>query len=269
MAQILNVCIGHQPFPMEFAHYVDYTISPLLLPGVKRLIVVPDSSYGKNGSSLSEYAQLFWLHKNLNRVLHGEAYIRTFQYRRFVSDGETKIGEACSLPFAKFIKEDRLKFFHRDFLRSGTMEVVNTPVRFAGGILGQYSRAHVLEDLLDFFSFLCKKKILSASIISRFLREEVLLPASSIALLSVKNFNRIFSVLLEAKNFMDDRGFTSRTGYQRRNMGFMLERLHSCLLLELLLEAKQAGNHAFRTGVHMVISETPQISPTVKPLDQD
>lgn len=269
MTQILNVCIGHQPFPMDFAHYVDYTISPLLLHGVKRLIVVPDDTYGENGSSLSEYAQLFWLYKKLNRVLHGEAYIRTFQYRRFVSDGQTQIGETCSLPFAKFIKTDELKFFHRDFLRSGTMEVINAPCRFAGGILGQYSSSHVLEDLLDFFSFLCKKKILSSLVVARFLREENLVPASSIALLSVENFKRVFSVLFEARNFMYEAGYTSRTGYQRRNMGFMLERLHSCLLLELLLEAKQSANHTLKTGVHMVISESAQISPTVKPLNQE
>ena len=269
MVEILNICVGHQQFPPEYQHYVDYTLSPFLVPIAKRLVIVPDNTFGSSGSSLSEYAQLFWLYRNLDQVLHGETYIRTFQYRRFVSDGEAQIGEACSLPFAKFIKQDQLKYFHRDFLRSGTMEVINTPVRCADSIMGQYNSTHVLEDLLDFFSFICKENILSRSVVSKFMREEILVPASSISVLSVEHFKRIFSVLFEAGKFMSRPNFISRSGYQRRNMGFMLERLHSCLLWELFLESNRSGNQALKTGVHMVISETPQIPHTVLLSNQD
>jgi hypothetical protein len=259
MAQILNVCIGHRPFPMEFAHYVDYTISPLFLPVVNRLIIVPDSSYGKNGASLSEYVQLFWLYNNLDKVLQGQAFIRLFQYRRFVSDGKVQVARQSSVPYAKVISEDQLELFASDFSRHGESELVNAPYRFAAGVLGQYADSHVLDDILDFAIFLHRSSILSKSEVAIFLRRNHLIPASSIGVVSVENFKLIFQCLSKASTYINEERFSVRQGYQRRNMGFLLERLHS----HLLLDGIQKGRIKYRQGVHIIISESEKIIPTV------
>jgi hypothetical protein len=259
MDQILNVCVGHQPFPKAYAHYVDYTISPLLLHGVNRLIVVPDSLYGENGSSLSEYAQLFWLNRNLEKLLRGQTHIRLLQYRRFVSDGSVQVARPSSVGYAKVIREDQLQYHAGDFLRYGESELVNAPFKFAGGVLGQYATSHELEDILDFAKFLHKSSILSKLDVAQFLRYNLLIPASTIGVLSIQNFKRIFEILHRAAAFLNEKNFTVRKGYQRRNMGFLLERLNS----HLLLEGIQKGLIKCKHGEHIVISESDRIIHTV------
>jgi hypothetical protein len=94
MSKILNICVGHKPFPSPYNHYFDYTLSPFPISSDGRVIVVPRHLFGENGPSLSEYAQLFWLLQNLHQVLRDETHIRVFHYRRFVSDDHTGLGEA-------------------------------------------------------------------------------------------------------------------------------------------------------------------------------
>jgi hypothetical protein len=251
MSTILNVCIGHKAFPTQCAHYFDYMLSPFPISTDDRFFVVSHRVFGENGPSLSEYAQLFWLLENLDQFLRDHTHIRIFQYRRFVSDGQTGLGEPSSLPYAKAIKEDQLQAFHGDFARSGGGEIVNAPYKFAKGILAQYADSHALGDFLDFAKFLDRQTILTTFQITDFIRGEVLIPGSSIGVLTVENFKMIYALLFKASAFMNDASFTARTGYQRRNMGFLLERLHSYLLLKGIREGKITK----RTGEHIVISE--------------
>lgn len=258
MSKILNICIGHKPFPAPYVHYFDYMLSPFPIASQGRVIVVARDSFGEHGPSLSEYAQLFWLLRNLNEVLRDETHIRVFHYRRFVSDGQTGLGEACGFPWAKVVKEDQLEFFHADFARTGSGEMVNAPFRFDGGILENYARYHHLEDLLDFAKFLTKENLLSAIEIAQFLRGNILIPGSSIGVLSVENFRWVFSLLARAANFIHDPIYKARAGYQRRNTGFLLERLNSYLLLKGIHEGKIVR----KTGNHLIISESARVSAT-------
>jgi hypothetical protein len=256
MTKILNICIGHQPFPPSFEHYYDYMLGPLPLPEVPRFIHLPQTIFGPHGPSLSEYAQIFCVLQNMDKFLRDETHIRTFHYRRFVSNGQTAIGDACSLPWAAAIKKEQLDFFQQDFSRDAGEELVNTPFRFPGGMLTQYADAHPFEDMLNFANFLWRKKILSSLQVAEFLREEILIPGSSIAILSIENFKSIHSILFRACDFMNDPTYKARAGYQRRNTGFLLERLNSFLLLESVRRGKING----RTGKHIVISDSLSIS---------
>ena len=258
MSKILNICVGHKPFPSPYAHYFDYMLSPFPISSDGRVIIVPRHLFGENGPSLSEYAQLFWLLQNLHQVLRDETHIRVFHYRRFVSDGHTGLGEACSFAWAKTVRENQLDFFRGDFARSGGGEMVNTPFRFSGGILDNYARYHHLEDLLDFAKFLGKENILTAVEIAQFLRGDILIPGSSIGVLSVENFRSVFSALAKASQFINEPNYVARVGYQRRNMGFMLERLNSYLLLKGIHEGKIIR----KTGIHIIISDSSRIGST-------
>lgn len=258
MSKILNICVGHKPFPSQYTHYFDYMLSPFPLSTEGRIIVVPRHLFGKNGPALSEYAELFWLLENFNQVLRDETHIRVFHYRRFVSDGQTGLGEVCSFAWAKTVREDQLDLFQSDFARSGGSEIVNAPTRFAGGILSNYARYHHLEDLLDFAKFLSRENILSVLEVAQFLRGDILIPGSSIGVLSIENFRTVFSVLTKASNFINEPNYVARAGYQRRNIGFMLERLNSYLLLKGINEGKIIR----KTGVHMIISDSSRVSST-------
>jgi hypothetical protein len=255
---ILNVCLGHKAFPNQYAQYIDLMLSPLPISAVQNFILVPDHSFGENGSSLSEYVQLLWLYQNLENFIQNKTHIRVFHYRRFVSDAQIGIGEPCSLPFAKRINQDQLSLFHNCFDRCGDHELVNSIFKPHGGMLNQYAGAHVLSDILDFSQFLYTKGILSSWHVAAFLREESLIPASSISVLTISNFKWISSILLKASDFMNQTKFVPREGYQRRNMGFLLERLNSYLLLEGMRQRRIANN----SGVHMIISESHDISIT-------
>ncbi len=151
-----------------------------------------------------------------------------------------------------------MNFFQGDFARSGGGEMVNTPFRFPGGILDNYARYHHLEDLLVFAKFLGKENILTAVEIAQFLRGDILIPGSSIGVLSVENFRSVFSALAKASQFVNDPNYVARVGYQRRNMGFMLERLNSYLLLKGIHEGKIIR----KTGIHMIISDSSRIGST-------
>ena len=256
MSKILNICIGHKPFPQAYVHYFDYMLSPFPIASEGRVKVVSNYLFGDNGPSLSEYAQIFWLLANLDHFLNGETHIRTFHYRRFVSDGQTGLGNACSLPWAKTVREDQLELFSRDFVRSGSGEMVNTVISLSDArVLGQYTGVHHLEDLLDFAKFLVKEEILSPGDTAQFLISDRLIPGSSIGILSVENFRKIYSVLFQASAFIKELNYVARTGYQRRNMGFMLERLNSYLLIKGITE----GHIAPRMGLHMIVSDDPVI----------
>lgn len=256
MTKILNICIGHQPFPPSFEHYYDYMLGPLPLPEVPRFIHLPQTIFGPHGPSLSEYAQIFCVLQNMDKFLRDETHIRTFHYRRFVSNGQTGIGSACSAPWATAIRKEQLEFFQHDFLRDEGEELVNAPARFAGGILTQYAECCPIEDMLDFAKFLSERGILSKFQVAAFLRDDILIPGSSIAVLTVENFKFINSILFLASEFKDSPAFTPRAGFLRRNMGFLLERLNSFLLLEGIKHGKITN----RTGKHMIISDSFNIS---------
>ena len=100
-----------------------------------------------------------------------------------------------------------------------------------------------------------KEDILSATDTAQFLRGDVLIPGGSIAVLSVENSRKIHSVLFQASTFINDPNYMARTGYQRRNMGFMLERLNSYLLIKGVNE----GSIEPKAGVHMIVSDDPEI----------
>ena len=156
----LNICLGHVPFPQLYQGHIDLMLSPREIQTASRLVVVPDSIYGENGSALSEYAQLFWLYDNLRQVAAGFTFIRIFHYRRFVSPEAPPVGQrSVNQWWSTAIQPLELQHFAAAFSRSVTQEFANTPASFPGGALGQYADAHHLQDILRFTEFLCDRDV--------------------------------------------------------------------------------------------------------------
>lgn len=255
----LNVCLGHLPFPHSHLEYIDLMIAPRLIAGIKQVALVDDSLFGKFGSSLSEYVQLFWLLEHLDEISIGNNYISIFHYRRFVSRIEPTVGlPSSNQPWSTAVSEDELKFFKEDFSRINNDELFNKPIQFKGGMIGQYAHAHVLNDFLNFTNFLIDSEILNPIEAAEFLRENIDIPACNIGIYKIDTFKKIFGTLRKASDFIYSNYFTPRTGYQRRSMGFLLERLNSYLILKIIRNNSIKPNFGF----NIVISENPSISLT-------
>lgn len=252
-ANTLNICIGHQAFPMHYWHYIDMMVAPNSAAGHPRLTVIPDDIYGPHGNSLSEYAQLFWVHENLATLLNGKTFIRVFHYRRFLSVHPPLCGKkSVNLPWATTLSAEDLGQFEAEFSRFVTGEIFNTPIRLPNGMMEQYREAHLLEDFLRFGAFLIESNILDRAAVSRFMRTDLLIPSSSIGVLRVDSFQEIFSVLRQAADFLHNAFFVPREGYQRRNVGFLLERLNSFLIFERMTQGKSPQSF----GYQMLLSES-------------
>lgn len=249
---VVNVCLAHvQPLPALMQH-VDLLVTPERTLSSPRIAVVPDELFGPNGSALSEYAQLIWLSRNIGDVAAGREFIRIFHYRRFVSQFRPKRGvQAVNQPWSVCIHPDELGHFDACFARDRGSEMFNTRFAFPAGVLGQYAESHLLEDLLSFACFLIQSEILTPASVATLLRREVLIPACNIGVFRRQTFEKIFSTLDRASHVLSSKFFTARTGYQRRNAGYLLERLNSHLILEMV----ESGEAVSQFGYNVVVSE--------------
>jgi hypothetical protein len=255
----LNVCLGHVPFPADYAHHIDLMVAPRLIASARRLAIVEDRSFGPDGSALSEYGQLIWIQDHIGEIAPDCAFIRIFHYRRLVAAQPPEVGQrSVNLPWATTIKADELGAFEAAFDRTTRHEVFNTPVAFPGGMLGQYAANHVLEDLLNFTNFLVESRILNQAEAASFLGEQRHIPSCNIGVFTKDSYSWIFQILKAAAQFLNSRHFVARTGYQRRSVGFLLERLHSFLIFKRI----ELGASPACFGHNLVVSDDAQVSAT-------
>jgi len=260
MSNTLNVCLGHLPFPQTHERHIDLMVAPVLIAGPRRLALVEDSRYGTHGSALSEYAQLLWVADHLESLAQGRDHIRIFHYRRLVAASAPTVGKRSSnLQWATVIQATDLDAFEAEFDRTSRGDLFNTPVQFQAGMLYQYAANHVLEDMLNFARFLTGQQILSDTECADFLAARVHIPSCNIGVFSTRCYAEIFATLRRAATFLDSPYFVLRPGYQRRSVGFLLERLHSHLILKRI--AGKRSPPAF--GHNIVISESDVVSHTV------
>ena len=253
----LNICLGHLPFPGDFHQHVDLMIAPRAVAGPYRVIVVDDNYFGEHGSSLSEYVQLLWLYDNFEKIVGTYDYIRIFHYRRFVA--RAKIGRPSSHEWAQWIAKDELLKYSNEFSRHTTRELFNTPHTFSQGVRGQYETAHVLDDFINFSNFLFESGILASKEATSFMTGSTLIPSSSMGTFHNTTLRQILMTLKEAAQFHETNYFVPRAGYQRRVLGFLLERLNSYLILARI----QSGLSDANFGHHTILSDGPLIGITV------
>jgi len=197
---------------------------------------------------------------HLDVVAIGYSYVRIFHYRRFVSREEPRVGQrATNLPWSTAIRAVELSTFTSEFGRFSDTEVFNAKVQFIGGMLAQYASAHVLEDILNFTKFLVEIGVFSSSEAANFLRESTDIPACNIGVFSLETYRSIFSVLRKGAEFVHSPYFVVRQGYQRRSVGFLLERLNGYLILKMIRNGEATANF----GHNIVISDDAAVSVTL------
>lgn len=255
-----NVCVGHINFPAQFGHYIDVMLAPKFVSGSPRLLVIEDHLYGRYGHSLSEYAQLLWFTKRIDEIAPDYEFIRIFHYRRFISTHRPQDATPSSNePWTSIARAQQLGIYERDFARSASSELFNTPLELFRGVAGHYAAGHQLEDYIRFSDFLLDKNVLSPLEVAEFLQQRKLIPSSSMGVFKRENLKFIFGFLEQASAFLDSNLFTDRVGYQRRTAGFLLERLQSYLIFKRI----EAGSSPENFGHNIVISEDAQVRYTL------
>ena len=103
-----------------------------------------------------------------------------------------------------------------------------------------YALVHVIDDLVAFAGCLhaCG---MDAAAVRRFASFQGLLPSPALCLVDTPLFLRLMRLLRAAWNEYAAHAHVAREGYQMRVAGYLLERLHSHLLCQGLLDGSQAG----------------------------
>lgn len=251
-------CIGHVPpafsIPQDFTY-----VGPIAWNKASKTIVIPDESLGEafNGKFLSEYTQLIGLADILGPQHSESIYI--FQYRKFISL-RTGTRQSTNIPYAYASSTDEAEklFPTISELSNLQSEIMIGPAIKIRSTAENYSKYHLVEDFAAFCHSLGTLGILSKSEVSRFINCGLLIPAPSLGVYPYKLFYDHMQVLRKAWASFHEQHFVPRESYQRRVGGFLLERLHSFLIIDTL-QREQLKLHQ---GHQIIISDTSEIRPT-------
>jgi hypothetical protein len=234
-------CIGHvRPVFEPTLPFTMLCPKALGLPGE---VVLPDHRFGPGiqGAVLAEYSQLFGLQDLLEAgdIVADRLYL--FQYRKFI--GFRAGGQAATAPWLRIAPPDQARTLMPTLEElQGTPHavVVGSMYPLGGSVATNYALVHVIDDLVAFAGCLhaCG---MGAAEVRRFASFQGLLPSPSLCLVDTALFLRQMRVLRSAWNEYAAHAHVAREGYQMRVAGYLLERLHSHLLCQWLLDGSQNG----------------------------
>jgi hypothetical protein len=236
MSNVLSFCIGHKPITFHTEN--DFTFLSSKALGLNNELLVNDNRhpFGVNGSSLSEYSQLFYLNDLFIKGEINADYIYLFQYRKFISPivyGAVDIINpynrtiVASIANSLLPQKNYLDFLHCDLI---TGSIVN----FNSSISLQYSKLHIIDDMVNFSACLASVSELNSTDINNFSTLNGFIPCPTLCFIKTSHFTYIMNILKKVSvNFLDNY-FIKRDGYQYRSTGYLLERLHSILIFKLL-----------------------------------
>lgn len=262
---MLIFCVGHvlPVFEVDFEYVL---LSPRKLRE-KNNIVIPDNfGVHKGKRVLSEYQQLFVLADMLAEKSASER-LYIFQYRRFISTCKDAPASE-NMPYLRYCRSDEVKnYFPKiDALESQPADFLFGEVINLKSIADNYAKVHFVEDFCGLISALSQIESVSNAFIKRFIECPILLPGPSVGLTTVGEFRRQMHFLKLVWAKFQDAFFVERTGYQKRNGGFLMERLHSFLIVDAI-NRKAIVN--WSQGVQMLCSEKATVAPDPFPLGEN
>ena len=241
------------------ADYVDAMISPFNFSGSEffKIFPIDDAQFGPHGHALSEYSQLLGLNDKFEEIVQGYEFVRLFQYRKFVS--ACRRGRGSSWTYARWLPPERLSSCASEFHRHCDRELVSKPLGLtakSGGMAMQYDKYHNIEDLFLFSLFLVREGVLSETSIAEFITQPDLIPSGTLGVFRRTTLKPILEKLALAAKFLESPLFIPRDGPQRRNVGFLLERLNSYLIF---VHMREAGKN-IATGQIIVLHDSPHLT---------
>ncbi len=238
-SRLAAFCIGHQP-PC-FVSPLPYTMlcpSPLGLPGER---VIADQRFGPgvDGGALAEYSQLFGLADLLQAgdVVADRLYL--FQYRKFL--GLRPGGGPSNAPWLRVLRPDNAALFvptPEELLALPQPVVVGELQGLGASVAANYAEAHVADDFACFTACLAADGMPLAEV-KRLASLQGFIPSPALCLVDTPLFLQHMAVLQRVWRLFTSHCAAPRQGYQRRVAGYLLERLHSHLLLQGLHDGSQ------------------------------
>lgn len=232
-------CIGH--LGPAFTPPIPYTLlcpRPLGTPGE---IVIDDDRFGSgvDGPSLAEYSQLFGLQDLIEAgdVVAERLYL--FQYRKFL--GLRPGGGAANAPWLRVLRPDNAAPF---FPRLVELQAQLQPIVVGGlqdmgtSVAANYAEVHAAADFAAFCACLAADGMPLAEV-RRFASLHGFVPSPALCLVDTPLFLQHMARLRRTWSLFARHCAVPRAGYQRRVAGYLLERLHSHLLLQGLHDGSQ------------------------------
>lgn len=253
--------IGHvRPaiqFPKEFGFLTAH-------PEISTDIVIETEEVTQAGLSdrrIGEYHFLFALMKRLESI-HAKGKVTIVQYRRFVTS--TPIGfPAQNMSYARVITTNSSKALPFENLLQPIEGdwLVSTPTKVSPCVASQFAKHHELRDWWRFLSDAIDAGCITNEDSRLASLSGTLIPAPSNGVFPIQKFLSQIKTLETAALAFIHGGFIERAEYQRRSLGFCLERLHSYLVLRDL--ANSGLDLGKVSGYQTVVSDTALVTKTV------
>lgn len=213
-----------------------------------------------SGDSASEYPALFAIRRRLEAEGFDGLVLLT-QYRKFVSTAE--IGRVVDgFPHVKLAGPAEVVSLPPEVLlpHAGVQWLISKPMEYDRGLGQQYRACHVGRDLLRFLADAVDHGVVTDSFAMNLLSARRLLVSPAIGVYPADAFIAIFTQLEAAASAFLAGGYRPRGDYQRRVVGYCLERLNSVLAANRIVDAGLNGDQVFRYVT--VVGDDERLTPT-------
>jgi hypothetical protein len=235
---IKYVCIGHKP--PDFQPPLDYLMLCPESLGLPNELVIRDDRFGSNydGASLAEYSQLFGLAELIESGDFDADGLFLFQYRKFLSP--ITGGYESVAPWVKVLSPSNAADVFPDlesFNKHSDQMIIGSIFNFGESISDNYSKAHVTEDLVTFAAACSESGAIPPSDIKLLASMHGIIPSPALCYIPTHHFLELMKPLKMACEVFMKHYHVKRTGYQSRSTGYLLERLHSLLICQRVMNS--------------------------------
>jgi hypothetical protein len=209
---------------------------------------------------IGEYYFLFCLLKTLgHKPLPNRICIT--QYRRFVA--REPLGRpSTNAPHARTLRAEEAasEAIGKLLLPTSGDWLIGSALK-TKSVMAQYARHHPLRDWLRFLADAIDDGAIDQTQALRASEATILIPAPSVGVFPTSVFLDHLSVLRKVALGFRKRGFVARDDYQRRAIGFCLERLHSWFVLEL--RSVNENLYSSADGFQIIVNQCERVEHTV------
>ena len=210
---------------------------------------------------IGEYFFLFLLRRKLQKI-GGIESVTISQYRRFVAINSVGL-QSDNMSYSNVINSNQASDPSIASLIYPKKDgwLVSSEFKNSPNVSFHYGKYHILRDWFRFLSDALDANLLNqleateASLVDR------MVPAPSNGVFPAQYFIEHLSRLEACALAFKENGYIKRDAYQRRVIGFCLERLHSYFLLSSLAKLKINFNEV--AGRQIIVSEGTAVKPTI------
>ncbi len=232
------VLVGHKS--PAFKPRENHVFLGSIAPGnVARSVFIDDETLGHrySGRLISEYLQLFCYFLESDGPSDKPNFVYIYQYRKFLSRiPGSRSPRSMPYLYGAYPFEVDSRNLDEAYLDQCSKEsrIAVGPILSVGAMASNYAKFHIIEDFVAFCVAMQESNLFTASQITEFINFPLLIPTPSVGFHDLKTLKSDLTILATVWGLFYVNSFRKRDGYQRRVGGFLLERLHSFLLIRRL-----------------------------------